>query len=46
MPLKTGSSERVISANIKELMKTGKYSQKQAIAIAESEARRGKKESK
>lgn len=37
MPLKEGNSDRVISANIKELMKSG-YSQKQAIAIAMDKA--------
>ncbi len=39
MPLKKGSGQDVISSNIKELMDTGKYPQKQAIAIAESKAR-------
>jgi hypothetical protein len=33
MPLKTGSSQKVVSANIKTEMKAGKP-QKQAIAIA------------
>lgn len=33
MPLKSGSSKKAISANIKELMRSGKK-QKQAIAIA------------
>ena len=42
MPLKPGASQEVISNNIKELMKTGKYPQKQAIAIAESNARKTK----
>ncbi len=39
MPLKSGSGQDAISSNIKELMHTGKYPQKQAIAIAESKAR-------
>jgi hypothetical protein len=42
MPLKKGHSQKVISSNIRELMHSG-YEQKQAIAIAESEARRHKK---
>jgi hypothetical protein len=43
MPLKKGKSRKSISSNIKELIKTGRP-QKQAVAIAESEARRtGKK---
>lgn len=43
MPLKSGSSKATISANIRELMHTGKYPQKQAIAIAFSQARRSNK---
>ena len=39
MPLKEGHSEATISANIAELMRTGKYSQKQAEAIAFHTAR-------
>lgn len=42
MPLKRGSSEKVISENIKELVNAG-HSQKQAIAIAESEAGKSNK---
>ncbi len=43
MPLKPGSSKEVISANIKELMKGGKRSQKQAVAIALANARKTRK---
>jgi uncharacterized protein YdaT len=41
MPLKPGKSDAVISENIKRLMDEG-YEQKQAIAIAYSQAGRGK----
>ena len=48
MPLKRGSSQKTISANIRTLMhEVGKsphvQSRQQAIAIAESKARGGKK---
>jgi hypothetical protein len=49
MPLKKGSSKATISKNIRELMHTGKYPQRQAIAIAFStagKARRGKRKGK
>ncbi len=45
MPLMKGSSKEVISSNISELRHSG-YPEKQAIAIAYSEARRSKKGNK
>jgi hypothetical protein len=39
MPLKKGRSKKVVSANISELVHTGRP-QRQAIAIALSEARK------
>ena len=43
MPLEKGSSKKVISKNIGELMSTDKYPKKQAAAIAFSEAGKSKK---
>lgn len=48
MPLKKGSGQKVVSANIKELISSGRP-QKQAVAIALDNARRtgaGKKGAK
>jgi len=42
MPLKGGSSQKTITSNIRELMHTGKYPHKQAVAIALSKSREGK----
>ena len=44
MPLKKGKSQEVIHANIRELMASG-YGQKQAVAIALTQARGGKRRS-
>lgn len=42
MPLKSGSSKKIISKNIAELRRSG-YKGDQAVAIAFSKARRKKK---
>lgn len=45
MPLLKGSSDAIVSQNIRELRNSGKP-EKQAVAIALSEARRSKKKPK
>lgn len=45
MPLKQGSSKKVIEENIRELKASGRP-QKQAVAIALSNARKGKRKHK
>jgi hypothetical protein len=45
VPLKKGSSKKTVSSNISELRRSD-YPQKQAVAIALTEARRSKKKKK
>lgn len=46
MPLKKGKSNKVVGENIRELKNTGKYANKQSIAIAMSEAGKSKPKKK
>lgn len=39
MPLKPGSDRKTVSQNIKEMMASGKHTQRQAVAAALREAR-------
>lgn len=45
MPLKKGKSKEIISANVSELMKSGRKKD-QAVAIAMNEAGKGKRKKK
>ena len=45
MPLKQGSSQKVISSNIREMIRSGK-SRRQSIAIALENARKRRKSGK
>jgi hypothetical protein len=45
MPLRKGSSKKVVSENIRELMRSGRP-QKQAVAIALDEAHKARKKKK
>ena len=43
MPLKAGSSKKIISENIAELMRSGKHTRAQCIAIAYKMAGKSRK---
>jgi hypothetical protein len=45
MPLTSGSSPKIVSQNIREMVKSG-YPQKQAVAASLSNARKGRKKSR
>lgn len=45
MPLVKGKSKKIISSNIKEMIRSG-YPQKQAVAASLSSARKGKAKKK
>jgi hypothetical protein len=45
MPLKRGSSKKVVSENIREMVRAG-HPQKQAVAASLANARKGKKKKK
>lgn len=40
MPLKRGTSKSVFSSNVREMMKTGKHTQAQALAAAYNQQER------
>lgn len=46
MPLKKGKNKKVVGENIKELMSTGKYPQRQAVAISLNKAGKAKRKKK